>query len=122
MQLGIIITASHNPAKYNGYKCYSHEGYQMTDAEANATYECIRKVDIFDDVRTMDFDEGIKSGKIEFIDSSVNEAFYECVLSRRVNPDAVSKGKLKLIYTPSTARAISLSAKYSSARASTMLR
>ena len=97
---GIIITASHNPAKYNGYKCYSHEGYQMTDAEANATYECIRKVDIFDDVRTMNFDEGIKSGKIEFIDSSVNEAFYECVLSRRVNPDAVSKGKLKLIYTP----------------------
>lgn len=97
---GIIITASHNPAKYNGYKCYSYEGYQMTDAEANATYECIRKVDIFDDVRTMDFDEGIKSGKIEFIDSSVNEAFYECVLSRRVNPDAVSKGKLKLIYTP----------------------
>ena len=97
---GIIITASHNPAKYNGYKCYSHEGYQMTDAEANATYECIRKVDIFDDVRTMDFDDGIKSGKIEFIDSSVNEAFYECVLSRRVNPDAVSKGKLKLIYTP----------------------
>lgn len=97
---GIIITASHNPAKYNGYKCYSYEGYQMTDAEANATYERIRKVDIFDDVRTMDFDEGIKSGKIEFIDSSVNEAFYECVLSRRVNPDAVSKGKLKLIYTP----------------------
>ena len=97
---GINVTASHNPAKYNGYKCYSHEGYQMTDAEANATYECIRKVDIFDDVRTMDFDEGIKSGKIEFIDSSVNEAFYECVLSRRVNPDAVSKGKLKLIYTP----------------------
>ena len=48
----------------------------------------------------MDFDEGIKSGKIEFIDSSVNEAFYECVLSRRVNPDAISKGKLKLIYTP----------------------
>lgn len=97
---GIIITASHNPAKYNGYKCYSHEGYQMTDAEANATYECIRKVDIFNDVKTLDFDEGIKSGKIELIPSSVNEAFYECVLSRRVNPDAVAKGKLKLIYTP----------------------
>ena len=97
---GIIITASHNPAKYNGYKCYSHEGYQMTDAEANATYECIRKVDIFNDVKTLDFDEGIKSGRIELIPSSVNEAFYECVLSRRVNPDAVAKGKLKLIYTP----------------------
>lgn len=97
---GIIITASHNPAKYNGYKCYSHEGYQMTDAEANATYECIRKVDIFNDVKTLDFDEGIKSGKIELIPSSVNEAFYESVLSRRVNPDAVAKGKLKLIYTP----------------------
>ena len=66
----------------------------MTDAEANATYECIRKVDIFDDVRTMDFDEGIKSGKIEFIDSSVNEAFYECVLSRRVNPTPSQRASL----------------------------
>ncbi len=97
---GIIITASHNPAKYNGYKCYSPEGYQMTDADAAATYECIRKVDIFDDVRTMEFDKGIESGMIEYIDSSVSEAFYECVLSRRVNPQVVEKSGLKVIYTP----------------------
>lgn len=96
---GIIITASHNPAKYNGYKCYSPEGYQMTDEDAAKTYEFISKVDIFEDVRTLDFDEGIKEGKIEYIDRSVNEAFYASVLSRRVNPSAAENG-LKVIYTP----------------------
>ncbi len=96
---GIIITASHNPAKYNGYKCYSPEGYQMTDADAEKTYEFISKVDIFEDVRTLDFDEGIKEGKIEYIDKSINEAFYSSVLSRRVNPSATESG-LKVIYTP----------------------
>lgn len=96
---GIIITASHNPAKYNGYKCYSPEGYQMTDADAEKTYEFISKVDIFEDVRTLDFDEGIKEGKIEYIDKSINEAFYSSVLSRRVNPSAAESG-LKVIYTP----------------------
>lgn len=96
---GIIITASHNPAKYNGYKCYSPEGYQMTDDDAAKTYEFISKVDIFEDVRTLDFDEGIKEGKIEYIDKSINEAFYSSVLSRRVNPSAAESG-LKVIYTP----------------------
>lgn len=97
---GIIITASHNPAKYNGYKCYAPEGYQMTDEDAAKTYEFISRVDIFEDVRRMDFDKGIKDGIIEYIDSSVNEEFYECVLSRRVNPQAAQKAGLKLIYTP----------------------
>lgn len=96
---GIIITASHNPAKYNGYKCYSPEGYQMTDADAEKTFEFISKVDIFDDVRTLDFEQGIKEGKIEYIDKSINEAFYSSVLSRRVNPSAAENG-LKVIYTP----------------------
>ena len=97
---GIIITASHNPAKYNGYKCYSPEGYQMTDEEAAKTYECISRVDMFDGVRRMDFDKGLESGLIEYIDSSVNEEFYSRVLSRRVNPDAPKKSGIKLIYTP----------------------
>ncbi|MBQ2774810.1 MAG: phospho-sugar mutase [Clostridia bacterium] len=97
---GIIITASHNPAKYNGYKCYAPEGYQMTDDDAAKTYEFISRVDIFEDVRRIDFDKGIKDGIIEYIDPSVNEEFYECVLSRRVNPQAAQKAGLKLIYTP----------------------
>ncbi len=96
---GIIITASHNPAKYNGYKCYSPEGYQMTDADAEKTFDFISKVDIFDDVRTLDFEQGIKEGKIEYIDKSINEAFYSSVLSRRVNPSAAENG-LKVVYTP----------------------
>lgn len=97
---GIIITASHNPAKYNGYKCYSHEGYQMTDEEAAKTYEYIKNVDMFADVKTMDFKEGLESGKIEYIDNSINEEFYELVLKKRVNPDAPKANGLKLIYTP----------------------
>ena len=99
-QSGIILTASHNPAKYNGYKCYSYEGYQMTDEEASKTYEYIKNVDMFKDVKTMSFDDGIKSGIIEYIDSSINEEFYEFVLKKRVNPEAPKANGLKLIYTP----------------------
>ena len=99
-QSGIILTASHNPAKYNGYKCYSYEGYQMTDEEASKTYEYIKNVDMFKDVKTMSFDDGIKSGIIEYIDSSINEEFYELVLKKRVNPEAPKSNGLKLIYTP----------------------
>lgn len=99
-QSGIILTASHNPAKYNGYKCYSYEGYQMTDEEASKTYEYIKNVDMFKDVKTMSFDDGIKSGIIEYIDSSINEEFYELVLKKRVNPEAPKANGLKLIYTP----------------------
>ena len=55
-QSGIIITASHNPAKYNGYKCYDPEGYQMTDEAAEETYRCIQKVDLFEGIKRMDFD------------------------------------------------------------------
>ncbi len=99
-QSGIILTASHNPAKYNGYKCYAPEGYQMTDEDAAKTYEFINRVDIFNDVRRMDFEEGINDGIIEYIDPSINEEFYKCVLSRRINPQAAQKADLKLIYTP----------------------
>ena len=59
---GIIITASHNPSKYNGYKCYDPNGYQMTDEAAAKTYAYIQKVDMFSGVRTMDFDEAVAAG------------------------------------------------------------
>ena len=59
---GIILTASHNPAKYNGYKCYNENGYQMTDEEASETYDFIQKVDYFTGIKTMDFDEAKEKG------------------------------------------------------------
>ncbi len=97
---GIILTASHNPAKYNGYKCYDPNGYQMTDAAAEKTYGFIQNVDMFDGVKTMDFDEAVSAGKIKFIPQEVNEAFYNEVLKARVNEGVCEKAGLSVIYTP----------------------
>ena len=97
---GIIITASHNPSKYNGYKCYDPNGYQMTDEAAAKTYAYIQKVDMFSGVRTMDFDEAVAAGKITYIGREVFENFYKEVLKAQVNPDAAKGSDLSVIYTP----------------------
>ncbi len=97
---GIIITASHNPAKYNGYKCYDPNGYQMTDEAAEATYKYIQQTDIFDGVKTMSFESGLKSGIIEYISDEIIEKFYEKVLSVRINKGICESAKLRVIYTP----------------------
>lgn len=99
-QSGIIITASHNPAKYNGYKCYDPEGYQMTDEAAEETYRCMEQVDLFEGVRRMGFDEARRDGKIRLIEESLIEEFYERVLSQRVHPEASENAGLRVIYTP----------------------
>lgn len=97
---GVIITASHNPAKYNGYKCYDPQGYQMTDAAATEAYTFIEKVDVFEDVKTADFDECLASGAIEYIAEDIFEEFYSLVQSKVINKDACEKTDLKVIYTP----------------------
>ncbi len=97
---GIIITASHNPSKYNGYKCYDPNGYQMTDEAAAKTYEYIQKTDMFSGVKTMSFDDALAEDMIDFIEDWLMDEFYEKVLSARVNPDALKKANLKVIYTP----------------------
>lgn len=97
---GIIITASHNPSKYNGYKCYDPNGYQMTDEAAAKTYEYIQKTDMFSGVKTMEFDDALAEDMIDFIEDWLMDEFYEKVLSARVNPDALKKANLKVIYTP----------------------
>lgn len=97
---GIIITASHNPAKYNGYKCYNSKGYQMTDDEAAQTYEYIKKVDYFTGIRKVDFDSALSDGKIEYIGEKLIESFLDEVQKQCLNPDIVRKADLKVIYTP----------------------
>ncbi len=97
---GIILTASHNPAKYNGYKCYDFNGYQMTDEEAAETYEFIQQVDYFTGIKTMDFDAAIASGMIEFIGEETIEAFLDEVQKQCINPEACAAANLKVIYTP----------------------
>lgn len=97
---GIILTASHNPAKYNGYKCYDPNGYQMTDAAAEKTYACIQKVDMFSGVKTMDFEAALASGQIAYIGRDVFEGFYKEVRKAQVNPAACADTDLSVIYTP----------------------
>lgn len=99
-QSGIIITASHNPAKYNGYKCYNPNGYQMTDEEAAEAYEYIQKVDYFTGIKKIDFDGAVNNGKIEFIGEKVINSFLDEVQKQCINPEIVKNADLKVIYTP----------------------
>ena len=97
---GIMVTASHNPAKYNGYKAYGEDGCQMTDNAAAAVYEEIQKLDMFADVKTADFDEAVKSGMIEYVDDSVYDSYLEKVMEQQVNPGICKGAGLKVVYTP----------------------
>lgn len=98
---GIMVTASHNPAKYNGYKCYGSDGCQMTDVNANAVYEEIQKVGYFNgDIRLISFEEGLESGLIEWIGEEVYERYLENVQAQSVNPGVCKGSGLKIVYTP----------------------
>lgn len=97
---GIVITASHNPSKYNGYKCYDPSGYQMTDEAALETYSFIQKVDMFEDIRKNPFDEAMEKGLIEYISDEIVEEFYSLVMERPINPEISKASDLKVIYTP----------------------
>ena len=97
---GIILTASHNPAKYNGYKCYNPKGYQMTDEEAAETYDFIQKVDYFTGIKKVDFDTAVADGRIEYIGDEVINAFLDEVQKQCLHPDVVKSADLKVIYTP----------------------
>lgn len=97
---GIILTASHNPGKYNGYKCYDYRGYQMTDEAAEETYNYIQKVDYFTGIKSMDFDKALADGMIEYIGEDVIEEFLDEVQKQCINPEICKNAGLKVIYTP----------------------
>ena len=100
---GICMTASHNPAAYNGYKAYGPDGCQITSEAAAAISAAIAKTDPFHDVKTTDFDAAARDGKIKWIDDSVLVAYYDAVLTKSVSdltPEQVAEAPLKLVYTP----------------------
>lgn len=99
-QAGIMVTASHNPAAYNGYKAYGEDGCQMTDVAANTVYDEISKLDMFKDVKIAGFDEAVKSGMIEYVYESVYDTYLEKVMEQQVNPGVCNGADLKVVYTP----------------------
>ncbi len=99
-QGGIMVTASHNPAKYNGYKVYGDDGCQITLRGAEIILDKINSLDIFNDVKSSDFDEEVAKGNIQYIGNDVIEAYYEKVLAEAINPDLCASSGLKVVYTP----------------------
>ena len=96
---GIVVTASHNPAKYNGYKVYGADGCQITLEVADAILAEIEAVDVFDDVRIMDFEAGLSEGKIKYIEDDVIIGFIDAVSERALNPKEIDKN-VSIVYTP----------------------
>ena len=99
-QAGIMVTASHNPSKYNGYKCYGPDGCQMTDHDAGEVTACIRRLDIFNDVKTASYEEAKADGRIAEIPDSLVEAFLDRVQAQQVNPGLCREVPLNVVYTP----------------------
>ncbi len=97
---GIMITASHNPAKYNGYKCYGDDGCQMTDDGANSVYNEIQKLNCFEDIKLADFDKAISDGVIEYVQDSEYQTYLDNVQAQQIHKDACIGSALKVVYTP----------------------
>ena len=97
---GIMVTASHNPSKYNGYKVYGADGCQMTTAAANEVLGEIEKLDLFADSKRIAFEEGLKAGSIAWIPDEVYTAFVEEVKKQSVVGDAEINKDVAIVYSP----------------------
>lgn len=100
---GICMTASHNPAPYNGYKAYGPDGCQITSEAAAAISAAMEATDPFKDIKSMDFDDAVSQGLVKWIDDSCLDAYYDAVVDKSVNnltPEQIAAAPLKLVYTP----------------------
>ena len=97
---GIMVTASHNPARYNGYKAYGPDGCQMTDDAAAIVYDEIQKTDVLTGAKRISFAEGVEKGLIRFVGDDCKKAFYEAIEARQVRPGLAGSSGLKLVYSP----------------------
>ncbi len=116
---GINVTASHNPAEYNGYKVYGPDGCQITTKAANDIQAAIESIDIFDDVKAMDFDQAVEAGLVSWIGEDTLDRFIDAVAAQSVDgsengeagvgasdgaasgaASAAEQSGLKLVYTP----------------------
>lgn len=97
---GIMVTASHNPAKYNGYKAYGPDGCQMPDQAADVVYNEIQKIDILNGAQQISFAQGVEDGLIRFVGDDCKKAFYEAIEACQVRPGLAATSGLKLVYSP----------------------
>ena len=107
---GIVITASHNPKEYNGYKAYWSDGAQVVPPHDTGIIAQVRAISDLREVRKMDYDEAVRSGMIEIIGSEVDEAYLKAILPLSIQPDLCRKvGKtMRIVYTPLHSAGISL--------------
>lgn len=99
-QAGIVVTASHNPAKYNGYKVYGDDGCQITLKGAAAVLEKINELDVFNDIKMSSFDDGLANGSISYIGEDIINSYFDSVLTQGINIDLCAESGLKVVYTP----------------------
>ena len=97
---GICMTASHNPAPYNGYKAYGPDGCQMTDDAAAIVYDEIQKTDVLTGAKYISFAEGVEQGLIRFVGDDCKNALYAAIEARQVRPGLCKTAGLKLVYSP----------------------
>ena len=97
---GIMVTASHNPAKYNGYKAYGPDGCQMTDEAADIVYAEIQKTDILTGAKLISFEDGMAQGLIEYVGDDCINALYAAIEARSIRPGICKTAGLKLVYSP----------------------
>ena len=95
-----MVTASHNPSKYNGYKCYGEDGCQMTDVAAGEVYDEIRKLDCFKDVKLVDFNEALNSGMIEYMKDEFYTSYLDKVQQQTIRENICKGSDLRVVYTP----------------------
>ena len=99
---GINITASHNPKEYNGYKAYWEDGAQLPPEHAKTVSAEIEKIDIFEDVKSIDFDKAVSDGIITILDQDMDEKYLGAVMQQLVNPDAIKNvaQDMRIVYSP----------------------
>ena len=97
---GIMVTASHNPKEYNGYKVYGSDGCQIDEAIAEQIHSKMLDLDVFSSVKHADFTEFLSNGNIKYVADSVKNAFWEKCISKVIEKDTLKNSELKLLYTP----------------------
>ena len=99
-QAGIMITASHNPKEYNGYKVYWEDGAQIVDPQATGIVSSVGAVDIFNDIKLMDEKEAIDTGLLVYVGEKLDNRYIEEVKKNAINPNVENKNKIKFVYSP----------------------